>query len=92
MNSELAADRLSDPRDVSFAVHALLGKAHPHDADACRAVAAHLPPAPTLDEVVAVVFARHAPEPSDAGARLKARSLLAAYFAMDPPVDPDPSA
>lgn len=92
MNSPSPSDRLHDPRDVSFALHALLGSAHPDDANACLDVAARLSEAPTLDELVAVVFERVAAEGADAGARLKARSLLAAYFALDPPVDPDPAA
>jgi hypothetical protein len=92
VNSPTLADRLHDPRDVSFALHALIGSSHPDDSGACLAVAAHLPEAPTLDELVDVVFRRRASEGSDADARLKARSLLAVYFAIDPPVDPDPSA
>ena len=95
MNSTLLADRLHDPRDVSFALHALLGTSHLHAADAFRDVAASLPEAPTLDELVDVVFERRAAEEAaetDATARFRARSLLAAYFAIDPPVDPDPAA
>jgi len=92
VNSQSPSDRLDDPRDVSFALHALLGSAHPHDAGACDDVAARLSQAPTLDELVDVVFERRAADAPDADARLKARSLLAAYFAIDPPVEPDPSA
>lgn len=92
MNSPSPADRLHDPRDVAFALHALLGIAHPQGTDACREAAARLPDAPTLDELVEVAFARSPGGGAGPDERMKARSLLAAYFAIDPPVDPDPAA
>jgi hypothetical protein len=92
VNSSSPADRLHDPRDVAFALHALLGIAHPRGAEACREVAARLPDAPTLDELVEVALERRPGGGAGPDERLKARTLLAAYFAIDPPVDPDPAA
>jgi hypothetical protein len=92
VNSTPAPARLSDPRDVSFALHALLGNPCPAGPQAIHDLAAALPQSPTVDEVVEVVFTSRSSGPGDETARLKARSVLAAYFAWDPPVDPDPSA
>jgi hypothetical protein len=92
VNSIPAPARLSDPRDVSFALRALLGNPGPAGPLAIGDLEAALPRSPTVDEVVEVVFTCRGSGPEDAIARLKARSVLAAYFAWDPPVDPDPSA
>jgi len=90
VNLAYASFCLADPRDLRFALHALLGTSHEGDPDRCRAVTARLPSAPTVAELVEVVFAERGPPAGIEVDRERAASLLAAYFAMDPPVDPDP--
>ena len=91
MNLSYASFRLDDPRDLSFALHALLGRSPDSGHDTCRAVAAQLPPAPTVAQLVDAVFAHRADPVCEDAERVRAMSLLAAYFAIDPPVEPDPS-
>jgi len=87
VNSPHARFSLSDPRDLNFALRALLGFSRD---DAPETVAAKLPPSPTVAELVDAVFADRSSSPGFASDRETATSLLAAYFAIDPPVDPDP--
>jgi hypothetical protein len=90
--------RLESPRDVEFALNALLGCAS-RDADACARARAdilgRLRPAPTIAELVDAVFAwrreqkRRAEEVEkveEAARRRHALRLLRAYFLLDPPV------
>lgn len=91
MNLAYASFCLEDPRDLEFALHALLGRSHGCAHDACRAVAQRLPPSPTVAQLVEAVFAHRTDANGAEGERVRAMSLLAAYFAMDPPVEPDPS-
>lgn len=72
--------RLADRADVEFALRALLGPSG-RDAAARAAVAARLPRAPTLDELVDAVYGRLGPR-----SRRIALRLLEAYFHLDPPV------
>ena len=87
MNPSDAGFSLTDPRDLNFALRALLGISHE---GAPEAVASRLPPSPTVAELVEVVFAERSASPGFAADRETATSLLSAYFAIDPPVDPDP--
>ncbi len=86
-------DRIDDPLDVRFAIHALLGCVARDDADraaARDAILAGLPPAPTVRELVDAVFAwrRRAGPPGegDEAGRRHARGVLEAYFVLDPPL------
>jgi len=91
VNHAYARYSLEDPRDLAFALRALLGSQADAPGD-CAALASRLPQAPTVAEVVEAVFAER---PAGAGFpadRDSAVSLLAAYFAIDPPVEPDPQA
>jgi len=90
VNLSYASFSLRDPRDLQFAIHALLGTSHETEPDACRAVTAQLPPSPTVADLVEAVFAHRGHKEESGRGRERAISLLAAYFAMDPPVDPDP--
>ncbi len=72
--------RLADRADVEFALRALLGLAG-RDPAARAAVAARLPAAPTLAEMVDAVF-----EHQGFRSRRLALRLLDAYFGLDPPV------
>ncbi|HEY6106635.1 MAG TPA: hypothetical protein VIV59_11665 [Anaeromyxobacteraceae bacterium] len=72
--------RLEDRADVEFALRALLGP-FGRDAATRAAVAARLPRAPTLDELVDAVYGHLGPRP-----RRLALRLLDAYFHLDPPV------
>lgn len=80
--------RLADPCDVEFALNALLET----DAPRRSAVAGRLPRGPTVAEVVDAVFDHPGPVPEAAGRRQRARRLLAAYFAIDPPLPATESA
>ncbi len=91
MNLSYASFCLEDPRDLQFALHALLGPSLECAHDACRAVADQLPPSPTVAELVEAVFAHRPAAVGAEGERVRAMSLLATYFAIDPPVEPDPS-
>ncbi len=73
-------NRLTDPADVEFALGALLGSAS-RDAAFRAALAARLPPAPTVGELVGAIYGN----PVRAPARL-AHRLMEAYFLLDPPV------
>ena len=78
---------LSDPRDVHFALRAVLGPdAAPEVLDEA---AAALGAAPTLPEIVDAALA-HRGAAEDPGERSRACALLAACFELDPPADPDP--
>ncbi len=78
---------LSDPRDVHFALRAVLGPdAAP---EVLREAAAALGATPTLPEIVDAALARGGAAP-DRGTRARACALLAACFELDPPADPDP--
>ncbi len=85
------ADRIENPQDVDFAIHALLGTEDPDPSrrtEARAAILSRLPPAPTLGELVEAVYAwlgPQAPPPEDSSRR-RARWMLAAYFLLDPPV------
>jgi hypothetical protein len=92
VNSAIASVRLDDPRDVSFALRALLGASEEGARDACAAAAARLAATPTVADVVALAFEFRARTAADELERLRASALLATYFALDPPVAPDPSA
>ncbi len=72
--------RLADRADVEFALRALLGPSG-RDAAVGAAVAARLPGAPTLDQLVDAVYGRLGPR-----SRRIALRLLEAYFRLDPPV------
>jgi hypothetical protein len=72
--------RLADRADVEFALRALLGPAG-RDAAAREAVAARLPEAPTLAELVEAACRHRGPR-----ARRLALRLLDAYFQLDPSV------
>jgi hypothetical protein len=91
VNPSYASFSLKDPRDLHFAVRALLGPSESAP-DACAALSSRFPPAPTVAELVEVVFAEHCPAAGFPADRDRAVSLLAAYFAIDPPVEPDPLA
>jgi hypothetical protein len=69
-----------DRADVEFALRALLGPSG-RDPAARAAVAARLPGAPTLDELVDAVYGRLGPR-----SRRAALRLIDAYFHLDPPV------
>jgi len=89
VNPSYASLALEDPRDLAFAVRALLGprvSAEGH----CAALASRLSRAPTVAEVVEAVYAERTSEEGLSADRDSAVSLLAAYFAIDPSVDPDP--
>jgi hypothetical protein len=78
---------LSDPRDVRFALRAVLGAdAAP---EALQDAAAGLAATPTLGALVEAALARRGAA-ADPGARARACALLAAYFDLDPATDPDP--
>jgi hypothetical protein len=78
---------LSDPRDVRFALRAVLGPAAAPDA--LQAAAARLAATPTVPELVDAALALRGAE-ADAEGRARACALLAAYFDLDPATDPDP--
>jgi hypothetical protein len=78
---------LSDPRDVHFALRAVLGPdAAPQ---LLREAAAALGSTPTLPQIVDAALARGGAA-QDPAARARACALLAACFELDPPADPDP--
>lgn len=72
--------RLTDPADVEFALGALLGSAS-RDAAFRAALAARLPSAPTVGELVGAIYG----DPVRAPARL-AHRLIEAYFLLDPAI------
>lgn len=75
-------NRLTDPADVDFALDALLGSAG-RDAMFRAALAARLPSAPTVAELVGAIYGN----PARAPARL-AHRLIEAYFLLDPSIPP----
>jgi hypothetical protein len=78
---------LSDPRDVRFALRAVLGAgAAP---ESLRAAESRLPGPPTVPELVDAALSQSGTA-GDPAARARACALLAAYFDLDPATDPDP--
>lgn len=73
-------NRLTDPGDVEFALSALLGSAG-RDAAFRAGLAARLPSAPTVGELVGAIYGNSARAP----ARL-AHRLIETYFLLDPPI------
>jgi hypothetical protein len=78
---------LSDPRDVQFALRAVLGPAAAPEA--LQAARSRLAAEPTVPELVDAALAQVGEE-RDAEARARACALLVAYFDLDPSTDPDP--
>ena len=70
--------RLTDPADVEFALGALLGSAS-RDAVFRVTLAARLPCAPTVGELVGAIY-------GNPGRARLVRRLIEAYFLLDPPV------